>query len=62
MQADIDRGAVVAPMPALGHGFLASDAAKFITGTTIEIDGGGSLLGDLWTIERPVEFGDESRR
>jgi citronellol/citronellal dehydrogenase len=42
-------------------GFLASDAAKFITGTTIEIDGGGSLWGDLWTIERPVEFGDESR-
>jgi citronellol/citronellal dehydrogenase len=43
-------------------GFLASDAAKFITGTTIEIDGGGSLWGDLWTIERPAEFGDESRQ
>ena len=43
-------------------GFLASDAAKFITGTTVEIDGGGSLWGDLWTIERPAEFGDESRQ
>jgi citronellol/citronellal dehydrogenase len=42
-------------------GFLASDTAKFITGTTVEIDGGGSLWGDLWTIERPAEFGDESR-
>jgi citronellol/citronellal dehydrogenase len=42
-------------------GFLASDAAKFITGTTVEIDGGGSLWGDLWTIERPAEFGDEIR-
>lgn len=43
-------------------GFLASDAAKFITGTTVEIDGGGSLWGDLWTIERPTEFGDEFRQ
>jgi citronellol/citronellal dehydrogenase len=42
-------------------GFIASDAAKFITGTTFQIDGGGSLWGDLWTIERPVEFGDEDR-
>jgi citronellol/citronellal dehydrogenase len=41
-------------------GFLASDAAKFITGTTIEIDGGGSLWGDLWTIERPAAFGDDN--
>jgi citronellol/citronellal dehydrogenase len=40
-------------------GYLASDAAKFITGTTIEIDGGGSLWGDLWTIERPAHFTDD---
>jgi citronellol/citronellal dehydrogenase len=36
--------------------FLGGDAAKFMTGTTVEIDGGGALWGDLWTIDRPEYF------
>lgn len=38
--------------------FLASDATRFLTGTTITADGGGALWGDLWTIERPTYFSD----
>ncbi len=38
--------------------FLASDAARYLTGTTITADGGGALWGDLWTIERPAYFSD----
>ncbi|MEO6954446.1 MAG: SDR family oxidoreductase [Polyangia bacterium] len=30
--------------------YLASSAASFITGTTLRVDGGASLWGDLWDI------------
>ena len=33
--------------------YLASSAAAFITGTTLRIDGGASLWGDLWEIPEP---------
>jgi len=36
--------------------FLGGDAAKFMTGATVEMDGGGALWGDLWTIDRPTSF------
>jgi NAD(P)-dependent dehydrogenase (short-subunit alcohol dehydrogenase family) len=30
--------------------YLASDAADYVTGTTIYIDGGASLWGDIWDV------------
>ncbi|HEY1585931.1 MAG TPA: SDR family oxidoreductase [Polyangia bacterium] len=30
--------------------YLASPAAAFVTGTTLQIDGGASLWGDTWII------------
>lgn len=36
--------------------FLAGDTAKFMTGQTIAIDGGGNLWGEFWVSERPAWF------
>ncbi|HEY2659555.1 MAG TPA: SDR family oxidoreductase [Caulobacteraceae bacterium] len=41
--------------------FLSCDAAKFMTGATVEVDGGGAIWGDLWTIERPSYFEDTNQ-
>jgi citronellol/citronellal dehydrogenase len=40
--------------------FLGSDAARFMTGQTVTMDGGGGLWGDLWTIPRPDYFAPPS--
>ncbi len=36
--------------------FLGSDAARFVNGATLTMDGGGACWGDLWTIPRPPWF------
>jgi citronellol/citronellal dehydrogenase len=52
------------PMKRLGDPFdvaeaciyLAASSAKYITGETLTVDGGGRLWGELWTIPKPDYF------
>lgn len=39
-----------------GAVYLASDAAKFVTGETLTIDGGQQMWGDPWPAGRPEEY------
>jgi citronellol/citronellal dehydrogenase len=39
--------------------FLAGSSAKFITGETLTVDGGGQLWGETWTTGKPAYFGGE---
>jgi citronellol/citronellal dehydrogenase len=36
--------------------FLAGSSAKFITGETLTVDGGGQLWGETWTTGKPAYF------
>ena len=52
------------PMLRAGHpwdiaeaiAYLSSDAANFITGETLNVDGGGQNWGDPWFVGRPPYF------
>src|SRR6266404_3827438 len=37
--------------------YLAGPSAKFVTGETLTVDGGGQLWGETWTTEKPEYFG-----
>ena len=37
--------------------YLAGPSAKFVTGETLTVDGGGQLWGETWTTGKPVYFG-----
>jgi len=40
--------------------YLAGPSAKFVTGETLTVDGGGQLWGETWTTGKPAYFGGEA--
>jgi len=41
--------------------YLAGPSAKFVTGETLTVDGGGQLWGETWTTGKPAYFGGDGR-
>jgi citronellol/citronellal dehydrogenase len=41
--------------------FLAGPSARFITGETLTVDGGGQLWGETWTTGKPAYFGGDDK-
>jgi citronellol/citronellal dehydrogenase len=41
--------------------FLAGPSAKFITGETLTVDGGGQLWGETWTTGKPAYFSGDDK-
>ena len=39
--------------------FLGGPSAKFVTGETLTVDGGGQLWGETWTTGKPEYFGGD---
>ena len=39
--------------------YLAGPSAKFVTGETLTVDGGGQLWGETWTTGKPAYFGGD---
>lgn len=40
--------------------FLAGPSARFVTGETLTVDGGGQLWGETWTTGKPAYFGGDT--
>jgi citronellol/citronellal dehydrogenase len=40
--------------------YLAGPSARFVTGETLTVDGGGQLWGETWTTGKPEYFGGEN--
>jgi citronellol/citronellal dehydrogenase len=41
--------------------FLAGPSAKFVTGETLTVDGGGQLWGETWTTGKPAYFSGDDK-